>query len=157
MQFRLHAPRLTFSQQHKIYDEKDRLAYHAKAKWFRYGVESVIYAPNGNEVASIRQRGFFGCRFDVIVNGSTLGTISRKLSLLRSYYVLNHYCGEALHFIGRWRGFEVNYGDSTVATTRSRFSLLQPAYDISISKGEKPLPVLAALIGIDIYGRTQHG
>jgi len=157
MQYRLHAPRLTFSQQHKIYDGKDRLAYYAKAKWFRFGVESVIYTPNGNQVASIRQRGILGCRFDVIVDGSILGTISRKLSLLRSYYVLNHYYGEALHFVGRWRGFEVNYGDSIVATTRSRFSLLDGIYDISISKGEKALPVLAALVGIDIYGRMQHG
>lgn len=155
MQYQLRTPRFTFGNQFKIHDGKGHLQYIAKTRFFSLGTSSVVYTPQGTEVASVRQKGMFGMQYELFVDQTKLGTITRRHSMLRSHFVLSNCYREVLHIVGRlWQGYEFTYHDQPVASVRTRFSFVDGIYDISISKGEKPLPILTSLIGIEIFRRT---
>ena len=88
MQLRIKQRVFSWSDTYDIYDEDGNARYFVKGELFSLGHQIHVYEKkSGREVGSIHQKILSLLpRFDIVIEGRTVGTIKREFTLFRPKY-----------------------------------------------------------------------
>lgn len=88
MQLRIKQRVFSWSDTYDVYDENEVARYFVKAEVFSFGHQIHVYEKvTGKEVGSIHEELFtFLPKFEIVIDGRSLGMISRKFSFLHPHY-----------------------------------------------------------------------
>ena len=137
-----------------IYDESGNVKYFVKEKIVSVGYNIYIYDENHNEVAVIHQKIISLLPvFEIQVNGSVIGSISKKLTLFQPEYKVD--------FNGWWVegdmlgwDYKVYNGFSPVAQISKELFRWGDTYVIDFTNPEDELYCILLVIAIDAANRS---
>lgn len=140
----------SWSDTYDIYDESGEARYYVRAEVFTLGHQIHVYDKRSNrEVGSIHQRLLtFMPRFDIVINGRELGTVSKEWSFLRPRYHVD-YCGWDVEgdFMG-W-DYTVSDGRRQVMSVSKELFRWGDTYVLRYSGIEDEIPGLLLVLAID--------
>ena len=140
----------SWTDTYDVFDEADCVKYFVKAEFFTFGHVLHVYDTAGNEVGCIREKILtFMPKFEVIIGGQLLGTISKKFTLFSEDYVLD-YKGWDVEgdFLGWDYSVRDKYGADVVSVSKEIFNFTD-VYSIAFYRSSDELPALLTAIAID--------
>lgn len=132
-----------------IFDEDNNTVFTVKGQ-LSWGHRLNVYDITGNHVATLQQRIFtFLPKFDIYINETPVGTISKELSLFTPRYNIDFM---GWHVEGNF--FEWNYNITSknsqhVASVSKELFNWTDTYSIDIVNSNDALPALMLVLAID--------
>lgn len=147
--FTLNQKLLALIDQFTVKDEAGEDRYSVKRQWVSIGRQLHVYDPDGNEVASIRQKvPALLPKFHVNIPGLPEILVAKELTLLRPRYSIQgldwEVEGDVLH-----HDFSIRQGIREVARIRKRWGTLADRYLLDVMSDQDDLPALMVALAID--------
>lgn len=147
----------SWGDSYDVYDESEQPRYFVKGKVFSIGHQIHVYdKASGDEVGAIKQKIFsFLPRFEIIMNGCTVGTITREFSLLRPKYRVDFRDWEVdgdfmgWNYVANRQGFEV-------LRVSKEFFTWSDTYAIHYSNPADEIPGLLLVLAIDAVNSMKN-
>lgn len=148
----------SWTDSYDVYDEAGQPRYEVRAEFFTLGHQIHVYEKNtGREVGSIHQRLLTLLpKFEVVVNGQTMGTVCREFTLFRQNYRVD-YRGWSVEgdFLG-W-DYQVTDGARTVLTISKELLRFGDTYVLRFQDPRDELPGLLLVLAIDAANCDRNG
>lgn len=158
MQLLIRQRVLSWTDSYDVYDETGQPRYEVRAEFFTLGHQIHVYEKNtGREVGSIHQRLLTLLpKFDVVVDGQTVGTVCREFTLFRQNYQVD-YRGWSVEgdFLG-W-DYQVTDGTRTVMTISKELLRFGDTYVLRFQDPRDELPGLLLVLAIDAANCEKNG
>ena len=133
-----------------VYDETEQPRYYVKGKVFSIGHQIHVYDKRTNEeVGAIKQKVLsFLPKFEIVINGQTVGTIRKEFHLLRPKYQVD-FRDWAVDgdFLG-WN-YVARRGEYEVLRVSKRFMAWSDTYAIEYHNPADEIPALLLVLAID--------
>lgn len=132
-----------------IFDENNNVVYTVKGQ-LALGHKLNIYDTSGKHIATLQQRIFcFMPKFDIYLNGTFSGTVSREFTFLKPKYTIKR-----MGWYIEGNPLEWNYtitasGGRYIASVSKEFFKWTDTYKIYIVNPEDVLPSLMFVLAID--------
>jgi len=140
----------SWTDSYDVYDETGQPRYEVRAEFFTLGHQIHVYEKStGREVGSIHQRLLtFLPKFEVVVNGQTVGTVCREFTLFRQNYQVD-YRGWSVEgdFLG-W-DYRVTKAGRTILTISKELLRFGDTYVLRFQDARDELPGLLLVLAID--------
>lgn len=140
----------SWTDSYDVYDETGAARYEVRAEFLTLGHQIHVYDKvSRREVGAIHQRLLtFLPRFDIVIGGRVLGTVSKELSLLRPRYSVD-FRGWQVEgdFLG-W-DYRVRSGGINVMTITKEIFNFTDTYVLNFFDPANELPGLLLVIAID--------
>lgn len=148
----------SWTDSYDVYDETGQPRYEVRAEFFALGHQIHVYEKNtGREVGSIHQRLLTLLpKFEVVVNGRTVGTVCREFTLFRQNYQVD-YRGWSVEgdFLG-W-DYQVTDGARTILTISKELLRFGDTYVLRFQDPRDALPGLLLVLAIDAANCDKNG
>lgn len=140
----------SWTDSYDVYDETGEARYEVSADFFTFGHQIRVYDKrSGREIGSIHERLFtFLPKFEIVVNGQTLGTISKEFSLFVPRYNVDYRGWDVEGDILGW-DYRVTRGNSTVMTISKELFRWSDTYVLEYREPANELPGLLLVLAID--------
>ncbi len=104
MELRIRQRVFAMTDTYDVFDENGEARYYVREEFFSFGHQIHVYDKRtDSEVGGIFQRLFsLRPRFDIEVNGQTVGTITKKLTMFRPRYKVDYRGWEVEGNIFQW-------------------------------------------------------
>ena len=149
MQLRIKQRIFAWSDTYDIYDETGTAKYFVKGKAFSIGHQvHVFHKETGEEVGSIHQKLVtFLPQYKIIINGQTVGTISKAFTLWKPRYRVDFRDWEVDGDFWGWN-YVVRKGEYEVLRV-SRELAWSDCYAINYTNPADEIPALMLVLAID--------
>ena len=140
----------SWTDTYDVFDEDDCVKYFVKAEFFSLGHVIHVYDTFGTEVGCVREKLLtFLPKFEIVIHGKVLGTISKKFTLFSEDYSLdfNGWNVEG-SFLGWDYSIKDSYGAEIVTMSKELFNFTD-VYSIRFYRSAEELPALLTAIAID--------
>ena len=140
-----------------VYDETEQPRYYVKGKVFSIGHQIHVFDKRTNEeVGAIKQKIFsFLPKFEIVINGQIVGTITRQFHLFRHKYRVDFRDWEVDgDFIG-W-DYVAHRGEYEVLRVTKRFFTWSDTYAIEYHNPADEIPALLLVLAIDAVNSDQE-
>lgn len=158
MQLLIRQRIFSWTDSYDVYDETGQPRYEVRAEFFTLGHQIHVYEKStGREVGSIHQRLLTLLpKFEVVVDGRTVGTVSREFTLFRQNYQVD-YRGWRVEgdFLG-W-DYQVTDGGRTVMTISKELLRLGDTYVLRVQDPRDEIPGLLLVLAIDAANCDKNG
>lgn len=148
----------SWTDSYDVYDETGQPRYEVQAEFFTLGHQIHVYEKNtGREVGSIHQRLLTLLpKFDVVMNGRTVGSVCREFTLFRQNYQVD-YRGWSVEgdFLG-W-DYQVTDGARTVLSISKELLRFGDTYVLRFQDPRDELPGLLLVLAIDAANCDKNG
>lgn len=133
-----------------VYDETEEPRYFVKGKVFSIGHQIHVFdKKTGAEVGAIRQKLFtFLPKFEIIMDGKIVGTISREFSVLRPKYHVDFRGWEVDGDFMGWN-YVARRGEYEVLRVSKEFFAWSDTYAIHYTNPADEVPALLLVLAID--------
>ena len=133
-----------------IYDESEQPRYYVKGKVFSIGHQIHVFDKRTNEeVGAIKQKIFtFMPKFEIIIGGKTVGTISREVTFLKPKYRVDFRDWEVDGDFMGWN-YVARRGDYEVLRVSKKLMAWSDTYAIDYANPADEIPALLLVLAID--------
>lgn len=133
-----------------IYDETGEVRYYVKGKVFSLGHQIHVFDKQTNEeVGAIKQRLLtFLPKFEIIINGYTVGTISREFTFLKPKYRVDFRDWEVDGDFMGWN-YVARRGEYEVLRVSKELLAWSDTYAIHYMNPADEIPALLLVLAID--------
>ncbi len=140
----------SWTDSYDVYDEAGEAKYYVKADFLAIGHQIRVYDKRtGAELGAVHQRLLtFLPAFDIVIGGRQLGTVQKKLSLLKPRYEVAFQGWEVTgNFLG-W-DYRVDRGGVPLMTISKQLFTWGDTYVLEYNNAANELPGLLLVIAID--------
>ena len=133
-----------------VYDENEQPRYYVKGKVFSIGHKIHVFDKRTNEeVGAIKQKIFsFWPKFEIVINGQTVGTIRREFSLLKPKYNVDFRGWDVTGDFMGWN-YVARRGEYEVLRVSKRLLAWSDTYAIEYHNPADEIPALLLVLAID--------
>ena len=133
-----------------VYDENEQPRYYVKGKVFSLGHQIHVFDKRTNEeVGAIKQKLLtFMPKFEIIIGGKTVGTISRQFTLLKPKYNVDFRDWEVDGDFMGWN-YVARRGDYEVLRVSKKLLAWSDTYAIHYTNPADEVPALLLVLAID--------
>lgn len=157
MKFYIKQKIFTWADQFSIYDGNGDERYYVKGEVFTFGKKLHLCSRGGTELAYIEQKLLtFLPRYAISVGGNEIAEVVKEFAFFHNVYSVN---GLGWRVDGNFfdHDYTVESEGRTIATVAKEWFTLGDAYEINISDGIDPIPVLAVVLVIDACIEAARG
>ena len=140
----------SWGDSYDVYDENEEARYFVKGKVFSLGHQIHVFdKKTGEEVGAIKQRVLTLLpKFDIVINGKVVGTISREFTILRPKYHVDFRGWEVDgDFLG-WNYIARNGAYEVLRVSKQLFAW-SDTYAIQYTNPADEIPALLLVLAID--------
>lgn len=150
MQLMIKQRVFSWSDTYDVYDERGEVRYYVKAEVFSFGHQIHVFDKRtGAEVGSIHEKLFtFMPKFEIVIGGRTVGTISREFSWFRPRYHVDFRGWDVEGDLMGW-DYSVMQGGKEVMTVSRELFRWGDTYMLRYGSKEDEIPGLLLVIAID--------
>ncbi len=155
MKLRIRQRVFSWTDSYDVYDEWGQAKYFVKAEFFSFGHQLHVYDKDtGVEVGSVHQKLLALLpTFDIAVNGTIVGTVRRKFTLLRQDYQVDYRGWDVAGDFMGW-DYQVYQGDRRVMAITKELLSWGDTYTLEVADPAEALPGLMLVIAIDAANCT---
>ena len=150
MKLRIKQRIFTLTDNFHVYDEDGEIRYEVEAEFFSLGHHFHVYdKQTGQEVGAIKQRLLTWLpKFDIMINGNVVGTISREFTFFRPKYHVDFRGWEVDgDFLG-W-DYSARCGDYEVLSVSKELFNWSDTYVMNYCNPADEIPGLMLVLAID--------
>lgn len=150
MQLRIKQRVFSWTDTYDIYDETGEARYYVRAEFLSLGHQIHVYDKrSGAEVGSIHQKLLtFLPKFEIVVDGRTLGTISREFTFFRPRYHVDFRDWEVEGDFMGW-DYTARRGDFEVLSVSKELLTWGDTYVLNYTNPADEIPGLLLVLAID--------
>ena len=140
----------SWTDSYDVYDETGEARYEVSAEFFSFGHQIHVYDKrSGMEVGSIHQKLFtFMPKFEIVVGGRTVGTISREFTFFTPKYNVDFMGWDVEGDIMGW-DYQVTRGSMPVMNISKELLRWSDTYVLSYNDPAYEIPGLLLVLAID--------
>lgn len=140
----------SWGDSYDVYDETEEARYFVKGKVFSLGHQIHVFdKKTGQEVGAIKQRLLtFLPKFDIIINGNAVGTISREFTFLKPKYHVDFRGWEVDGDFMGWNYVARNRDYEVLRVSKELFAW-SDTYVIHYTNPADEIPALLLVLAID--------
>ena len=140
----------SWSDTYDIFDEHGEARYFVKGEVFSLGHQIHVYdKKSGVEVGSIHQKLFsFMPKFEIVINGRSVGTISREFTIMRPKYHVDFRGWEVEGNVLGWN-YSARQGDMEVLFVSKEILAWGDTYVMHYRNPADEIPGLLLVLAID--------
>lgn len=140
----------SWTDSYDVYDETGEARYEVSAEFFAFGHQIHVYDKrSGVEVGSIHQKLLtFLPKFEIVVGGRTVGTISRELTFFKPRYNVDYLGWDVEGDIMGW-DYRVTRGTVPVMNISRELFHWSDTYVLRYSDPANEIPGLLLVLAID--------
>lgn len=140
----------SWTDSYDVYDENGNPRYFVKAEFFTFGHQIHVYdKATGAELGSIHQRLLtLMPKFDIVIGGTTVGTVSRQFALFRPTYTVDFRGWQVEGNMFGW-DYDVKDGSRTVMSISKEVFSWSDTYTLDYNNPADEMPGLLLVIAID--------
>ena len=140
----------SWTDSYDVYDETGEARYEVSAEFFSFGHQIHVYDKrSGMEVGSIHQKLFtFLPKFEIVVGGRTVGTISREFTFFTPKYNVDFMGWDVEGDIMGW-DYQVTRGSMPVMNISKELLRWSDTYVLSYNDPAYEIPGLLLVLAID--------
>ena len=139
-----------WSDTYDVYDESEQPRYYVKGKVFSIGHQIHVFDKRTNEaVGAIKQKIFsFWPKFEIVINGQTVGTIRREFHLLKPKYKVDFRDWDVTGDFMGWN-YVARRGEYEVLRVSKKLLAWSDTYAINYANPADEIPALLLVLAID--------
>ena len=140
----------SWGDSYDVYDESEQARYFVKGKVFSIGHQIHVYnKQTGEEVGAIKQKLLtLMPKFEIIIDGRVVGTISREFTFLRPKYRVDFRDWEVDGDFMGWN-YVAHRGDYEVLRVTKKLLAWSDTYAIHYTNPADEVPALLLVLAID--------
>ena len=140
----------SWGDSYDVYDESEQARYFVKGKVFSIGHQIHVYnKQTGEEVGAIKQKLLtLMPKFEIIIDGRVVGTISREFTFLRPKYRVDFRDWEVDGDFMGWN-YVARRGDYEVLRVTKKLLAWSDTYAIHYTNPADEVPALLLVLAID--------
>ncbi len=140
----------SWTDSYDVYDETGDARYEVSAEFFSFGHQIHVYDKRtGMEVGSIHEKLFtFLPRFEIVVGGRVMGTITKEFSLFTPRYNVDYRGWDVEGDFMGW-DYQVMQGSVPVMTISKELFRWSDTYVLRYNNPANELPGLLLVLAID--------
>lgn len=157
MKLRIRQRIFSWTDSYDVYDETGEARYAVSADLFAFGHRIRVYDKRtGQEVGSIHQKLFtMRPRFEIVIQGRSLGTISREFSFFRPRYHVDYFGWSVSGNMMGW-DYQVTNGGTDIMSIRKEPFRFTDTYVLEYANPGNELPGLLLVLAIDAANCEDH-
>ena len=157
MKLRIKQRIFTLTDNFHVYDEDGEIRYEVEAEFFSLGHHFHVYdKQTGQEVGAIKQRLLTWLpKFDIMINGNVVGTISREFTFFRPKYHVDFRGWDVDGDMLNW-DYEVTQGNRTVMHISKEWLTWGDTYTLRYDNIQDEIPGLLLVIAIDAVNCSKN-
>lgn len=132
-----------------IFDENNNVVYTVKGQ-LAFGHRLNVYDLSGTHIATLQQKILaFLPKFEIYINDSLLGTISREFTFFKPKYNIDFLGWRIEGNLFEWEYSVFNSSGESIATVSKELFNWTDTYSININNPDDTLPALMLVLAID--------
>ncbi len=150
MQLRIKQRVFSWTDSYDVYDETGEARYEVSAEFFAFGHQIHVYDKRtGAEVGSIHEKLLtFLPRFEIVVGGRTMGTITKEFSFFKPKYTVDYRGWDVEGDFMGW-DYRVTQGSLEIMSISKELFRWSDTYVLRYLNPANELPGLLLVLAID--------
>lgn len=157
MKLRIRQRVFSWTDSYDVYDETGEARYEVRAKLFSLGHQILVYDKRtGEQVGSIHEKLLsFLPRFEIVVNGNSLGNVSKEFRFFRPRYHVDYMDWSVDGDLMGW-DYQVYQDNREIMTIEKELFRWSDTYVLTYSDPKNELPGLLLVLAIDAANCSDH-
>lgn len=157
MKLRIRQRVFSWTDSYDVYDETGEARYEVRAKLFSLGHQILVYDKRtGEQVGSIHEKLLsFLPRFEIVVNGNSLGNVSKEFRFFRPRYHVDYMDWSVDGDLMGW-DYRVYQDNREIMTIEKELFRWSDTYVLTYSDPKNELPGLLLVLAIDAANCSDH-
>lgn len=157
MKLRIRQRVFSWTDSYDVYDETGEARYEVRAKLFSLWHQILVYDKRtGEQVGSIHEKLLsFLPRFEIVVNGNSLGNVSKEFRFFRPRYHVDYMDWSVDGDLMGW-DYQVYQDNREIMTIEKELFRWSDTYVLTYSDPKNELPGLLLVLAIDAANCSDH-
>lgn len=157
MKLRIRQRVFSWTDSYDVYDETGEARYEVRAKLFSLGHQILVYDKRtGEQVGSIHEKLLsFLPRFEIVVNGNSLGNVSKEFRFFRPRYHVDYMDWSVDGDLMGW-DYQVYQDNREIMTIEKELFRWSDTYVLTYNDPKNELPGLLLVLAIDAANCSDH-